>query len=80
MKIYLFVLKFLFIGALFIVSNNNLHIINLEERNVFYSHFYSWLLGLFDSVGQIVGYVTKSEWLPQINPQQTIPQGNFLSP
>ena len=80
MKIYLFILKFLFIGALFIVSNNNLHLINLEERNVFYSNFYSWLSGLFDSVGQITGYITKSEWLPQTNPQQNIPQGSFLSP
>ncbi len=80
MKIYLFILKFLFIGALFIVSNNNLHLINLEERNVFYSYFYSWLSGLFDSVGQITGYVTKSQWLPQTNSPQNIPEGSFLSP
>ena len=80
MKIYLFILKFLFIGALFIVSNNNLHLINLEERNVFYSNFYSWLSGLFDSVGQITGYVTKSQWLPQTSSNQNIPQGSFLSP
>ncbi len=80
MKVYLFILKFLFIGALFIVSNNNLHLINLEERNVFYGSFYSWLSNLFDSVGQITGYVIKSQWLPQVSTEQNIQKGGFLSP
>ena len=81
MKVYLFILKFLFIGALFIVSNNNLHLADINERGIFYNSFYSWITGLIDHAAQITGYVTKSEWLPGSDkPQQNIPQGSFLSP
>ena len=81
MKTYLFILKFLFIGALFIISNNNLHLADIHERDVFYNSFYSWITGLLGHATQITGYVTKSEWLPQSDiPQQNILQGSFLSP
>jgi len=74
MKITLFVLKFLFIGALFLVSNGNLHLIDPVDRATFYDMFYTWLGNLFDQAGQISGYVVNSEWLPQNEspPVQTI--------
>ncbi len=81
MKIYLYILKFLFIGALFIVSNNNLHLNNPAEREVFYANFHSWLNNILSSVTQITGYVTSSEWLPNPNPSpQGNPLANLLSP
>jgi len=82
MKIYLYLLKFLFIGALFIVSNNNLHLNNAIEREVFYTNFYSWLSNLLHSVTQITGYVTKSQWLPQYQdaPAHKNILAHFLSP
>ncbi|MBU0466927.1 MAG: hypothetical protein KJ718_00930 [Nanoarchaeota archaeon] len=69
MKITISILKFLFLGALFIVSNENLHLNEVQERTEFYGLFYSWLETLFNHSMQIVGYVTDSEWLPQENPQ-----------
>ena len=81
MKIYLFILKFLFIGALFIVSNNNLHLADFNEREIFYNSFYSWLSDLFGRASQITGYVTSSKWLPgSYNQATNILKGSFLSP
>lgn len=64
MKISLIILKFLFVGALFIVSNQNLHLGVPIERNIFFHDFYSWLETLFDHFSQISGYVVESHWLP----------------
>ena len=64
MKIWIFVVKFLLIGSLFIVSNNDLSLIDNEERQEFYSLFTSWLNSLVGHVSDISGYVVKSEWLP----------------
>ncbi|MBU1104064.1 MAG: hypothetical protein KJ600_05915 [Nanoarchaeota archaeon] len=71
MKIRISIMKFLFLGALFIISNENLHMNLAAERTVFFDFFYSWLEALFQHSMQIVGYVVNSEWLPQGN--NTIP-------
>jgi len=67
MKITIFIIKFLFLGALFIISNENLHLNIDTERESFYNYFSSWLETLFGHSQQIVGYVIDSEWLPQEN-------------
>ena len=69
MKIGIFIFKFLFLGALFIVSNENLYLNDVQDREIFYDHFYSWLETLFEHSSQIAGYVIDSEWLPQENSQ-----------
>jgi len=68
MKISIFVLKFLFIGALFIVSNENLYLKNPADLESFSNLFLSWLQALTDKVLEITGYVINSEWLPQNDP------------
>ena len=70
MKFSISILKFLFIGALFIVSNEHLYLKNTEDLAVFFDLFYVWISTLFTHSLQIVGYVINSEWLPQAN--QTI--------
>lgn len=60
-------MKFLFIGVLFIVSNNNLHLSEEQDLTKFFDLFYSWLSGLFSRVREITGYVVDSEWLPKEN-------------
>lgn len=65
MKITIVILKFLFIGALFLVTNENLYLSNPQDRQVFFDLFYSWLANLFNHAVQLTGYVTESEWLPQ---------------
>ncbi|MFH1802418.1 MAG: hypothetical protein ABH864_03110 [archaeon] len=69
MRIGLIVLKFLLIGALFILANENIHLSNPVEREGFYSRVYDWLDTLYQQSLGVVGYVAKSEWLPnEANP------------
>ncbi|MBI2452155.1 hypothetical protein HYV50_03700 [Candidatus Pacearchaeota archaeon] len=64
MKLSIFVLKFLFIGALFIVTNENLYLKNPADREIFFNLFYSWFSQLSSHLTKITGFVTNSEWLP----------------
>jgi len=58
-------MKFIFIGALFIVSNQNLHLKNPEELSQFIDLFVAWLSTILSHASKITGYVANSEWLPQ---------------
>jgi len=68
MRIYLFIMVFLLIGAFFIISNDNLHINKSAEVGKFFKSYYVWFGGLFENVKGISGYVVKSEWLPDSEP------------
>ncbi|MCA9485577.1 MAG: hypothetical protein KC506_01905 [Nanoarchaeota archaeon] len=65
MKIYISIIKFLFLGSLFIISNQNLYMNDSTDRHAFYTEFNSWLDTLFAHALQITGYVVDSEWLPK---------------
>lgn len=67
MKLSLTIIKFLFIGMLFIVSNNNLYLKDTDDRQIFLDSFYSWINGLLSHAYEITGYVINSEWLPSNN-------------
>ena len=56
---------FLLIGALFIISNQNLRINKDTDFKKFAGLYYSWFGSLFDNLKDLSGYVIKSEWLPQ---------------
>ena len=58
-------MKFMFIGALFLVSNNNLYLSVPQDRAVFFELLYSWTNELYGQGLQIAGYVVNSEWLPE---------------
>ena len=64
MKLYLLLIKFLFLGALFIVSNNHFYLSQQEDFTKFSNLYYSWMSTLFDQAKQITLFVVKSEWLP----------------
>jgi len=64
MKIIMFIVKFLLIGALFIVSNENLALQGKEDREFFFETFQTWISSLTGNFGEITGYVVNSEWLP----------------
>ena len=66
MKITLLLIKFLFVGALFILSNHNLHIGTPDELEVFGKMYFVWLGEVFDNGKSIAGYVVKSDWLPEV--------------
>jgi len=67
MKVYIFILKFLFVGALFIISNQNLYLTHHEDLTRFSGLYYSWLGNVFSNVVSLTAYVVKFEWLPITN-------------
>ena len=68
MKITLIIFKLIFLGALFIISNHELHLNDTRERTIFFEDYYSWLKTLYNQGVELVGYVVRSEWLPVNNP------------
>ena len=67
MKVTMVVLKLLFLGALFIVSNHDLYLKNTSDRGVFVHLYTSWLNNLFYQGFEVTSYVVKFEWLPALN-------------
>ena len=64
MKIFLFILLFLFIGAFFIISNQEIRLNNSENIGLFLDEYGKWMDNLFGNGKVVVGYVAKMEWLP----------------
>jgi len=64
MKITIIIIKLLFLGALFIVSNQNLHLIDTDERTTFTDMYSKWISSLVVQGGEVTGYIVKFEWLP----------------
>ncbi|MAG77563.1 MAG: hypothetical protein CL811_12470 [Colwelliaceae bacterium] len=64
MKIPIVIVKLLFLGALFIVSNHELHLADEHERGVFFDLYYGWVDSLVNQGFEVTGYVVKFEWLP----------------
>jgi len=64
MKLIMFILLFLFIGAFFIISNENLKINSQENFDLFFEKYVKWTDNLFGNGRTVVGYVAKMEWLP----------------
>lgn len=67
MKLRIIIIKLLFLGALFIISNNNLHLGDNGEREVFFNYYSSWLGNIFNQGLEVTSYVVKFEWLPKSN-------------
>ncbi len=55
---------FFVIGALFIVSNENLSLINPEERTDFVQLYALWLSSISKNIQQITGQVIATDWIP----------------
>ena len=65
MKIAIVIVKLLILGALFIISNQNLHLLVDEEREIFFDYYSGWIENLIHQGVDITGYVIKFEWLPR---------------
>jgi hypothetical protein len=65
MKAQLVIVKLLFLGALFIISNQNLHIGVTQERETFFDAYYAWVLNIVNQITDVTAYVVKFEWLPK---------------
>ena len=67
MKLTIIIIKLLFLGALFIISNHELYLSESIDRGAFFNLYYSWLSNLFNQGAQVTSYVVKFEWLPDTN-------------
>jgi hypothetical protein len=65
MKVLMFIVLFLLIGAFFIISNENLRINSQENFDKFTEFYGSWIEKLVRNSGTVAGYLVKMEWLPE---------------
>ena len=66
-------IKIFIIGALLIISNENLALQNPTNRERFVEEYTAWLSQLFDNGTVVIGYVISNEWLP--NAEQNVSAG-----
>jgi hypothetical protein len=64
MKILVFVLIFLIIGALLILSNHNLPLYKEENIIIFKGLYLDWLGSIYENAAFITGNVIDMKWLP----------------
>jgi hypothetical protein len=64
MKLLMLFVMFLFIGAFFIISNENIKMNSKENINLFFDKYFSWIDQLGANSKTVVGYVVKMDWLP----------------
>jgi hypothetical protein len=64
MKIIVFLLTFLILGALFIINNNNLVLEDPQNIKEFSRIYINWLDKLFINVQKITGNIISVDWLP----------------
>jgi len=65
MKIIVFIIMFLLVGATFIISENNLALKDAENRKKFGAMYMTWFDQLFENSKNLVGYVVRLDWLPE---------------
>ena len=64
MKIQIILVKLIVLGALFIISNQNLHLTIAAERAAFFDTYGAWALNIIHQFAQVTGYVVRFDWLP----------------
>lgn len=64
MRTLIVIISFFIIGALFIISNNNLQMYKNENLPVFGQMYVNWLGQLFSNTQKISGEAVKLNWLP----------------
>ena len=65
MKIQMIIVKLLILGALFVISNQNLHLTIPSEREIFLDAYSGWIISIIDKVVNITGHAVRLEWLPK---------------
>ena len=66
MKILIFVVVFLLIGAFFIISNKEIKLNNSENVGLFFKEYAGWIDSLASNGKTVAGYVIKMGWLPDV--------------
>ncbi len=79
MKIPILIVNLLFLGALFIISNQNIHMGVSSERQAFFQDYSAWIGNIFNKAVDLTAYVIKVDWLPDKNTEipNNLSTGNF---
>ena len=64
MRIILIVFFILALGALFIISENNLYLSNISALERFTEIYTNWLDGVFSNIKNTTGYAINLNWSP----------------
>ncbi len=62
--IILILIKFFFISALFIISNENLYLRDSIDRETFFNTYSIWLGNIFSQSMEVANFVINLKWLP----------------
>lgn len=58
---------FLILGALFIISNEKLHLSDINELDSFGRLYFNWIASLIGNFKNIAGNVVLENWIPDSN-------------
>ena len=64
MKFFLIVFMLFILGALFIISNNNLLMFEKENVSEFVDLYINWVDNIYQNTKLITGNIVKQDWLP----------------
>lgn len=67
MKTIMLIVMFFVVGALFIISEDNLNIGKGDNAKVLTGMYLSWLDETFDNMKTLTGNIVKLNWLPDFN-------------
>ena len=67
MRLLIFVIIFFILGALVIISNNNLALYNKENLEIFSQLYINWLDDVYSNVYNLTGKIIELDWLPKHN-------------
>jgi hypothetical protein len=65
MRILVFIFLFLFLGAMFVVTENSLALVEKENRSNFFGLYEEWFENFFINIKTITGNVVGLEWFPR---------------
>jgi len=65
MKILLFVIVFFILGALLIISNNNLALYDSSNMKIFFTSYSNWIENVYTNAFDLTEKVIEFEWLPK---------------
>ena len=65
MKILMFFVFFLLVGAFYIISQENIKMNSGKNVDKFISKYSNWIDKLMSNGNGVAGYVIKMEWLPE---------------
>lgn len=65
MKVQMVIVELFVLVAFFIISNQNIHLAIVQEREIFLNTYSGWIANAFNQVIHTTGYIIRFDWLPK---------------